>query len=217
MDTELINYYSRRGAELEKVYDKPERQEDLARLRDLLSGRVRGETVLELACGTGYWTKQIAQAAQSVTALDASAEMLEIARDKLRAFRNVEIIHGDAFALPTFSKQFTSCCALFLLSHIRRNEIASLLDHIHSTLKPGSLMLFADNNFVAESNTPIAERSDEGDSYQERLLPDGSRHRVLKNFYSQDDLASFFQSRSRDLKIIQLRYYWIATYRVLGY
>jgi ubiquinone/menaquinone biosynthesis C-methylase UbiE len=217
MDTELINYYSRRGSELEKVYDKPERQEDLARLRALLWGSLRGETVLELACGTGYWTNQIAPVAKSVTALDASAEMLEIARDNLRAFTNLEIVQGDVFALPTFSKQFTSCCALFLLSHVRRNEIAALIDHIHSALKPGTLMLFADNSFVPESNTPIVETTNDGDSYQERLLPDGSRFRVLKNFYTQDDLASIFQSRTRDLKIIQLRYYWAVTYRVPEY
>jgi ubiquinone/menaquinone biosynthesis C-methylase UbiE len=217
MDTGLINYYSRRGSELEKVYEKPERQENLASLRDLLSVSVRGEAVLELACGTGYWTKQIAQVAKSVTALDASGEMLEIAREKLCTLTNVEIIQGDVFALPSFSKQFSSCCSLFLLSHIRRNEIPSLLEHIHSVLKPGTLMLFADNRFVPASNTPIAETTTGGDSYQERLLPDGSRHRVLKNFYSHEDLENIFRSRARELKIIQLRYYWAVTYRLPEY
>jgi demethylmenaquinone methyltransferase/2-methoxy-6-polyprenyl-1,4-benzoquinol methylase len=62
-------YYARRAAEYEKIYDKPERQTDLARLRSEIPAMFTGERVLEIACGTGYWTPLIAAQAESVMAV----------------------------------------------------------------------------------------------------------------------------------------------------
>src|ERR1041384_1455869 len=38
--------------------------------------------VLELACGTGIWTERLLGHAEPATAVDASAEVLEISRDR---------------------------------------------------------------------------------------------------------------------------------------
>jgi SAM-dependent methyltransferase len=217
MDPDLVDYYSRRSGELEKVYDKPERQEDLERLRHFLMATCKGQAVLEIACGTGYWTKLLAESAESVTGLDASPVMLDLARKKLASAKNVELIAGDAFAMPVFSRKFTACCAMFLLSHIRRNELRGLLDHIESALPSGTILIFADNAFVHQSNTPIAETSDIGDTYQERSLPDGSRHRVLKNFYSVHELKSIFEPRGHVLQIMDLQYYWLVSYQLIAH
>lgn len=50
----LLEYYRRRAAEYEKVYDKPERQADLRRLRAVVPAYFSQRRVLEVACGTGY-------------------------------------------------------------------------------------------------------------------------------------------------------------------
>src|SRR5712692_10327984 len=60
---EMREYYARRAVEYERVYAKPERQDDLARLRRLLQADLAGHDVLEIACGTGYWTTAIAETA----------------------------------------------------------------------------------------------------------------------------------------------------------
>jgi len=44
-----------------------------------------------------------------------------------------------------------------------------------------------DNAFVEGSNTPISETDKYGNTFQERSLEDGSKHKVLKNFYKADD------------------------------
>ena len=49
---DLTAYYRERAAEYDAVYDKPERQDDLARLRALLPPLVAGRSVL-VAWGTG--------------------------------------------------------------------------------------------------------------------------------------------------------------------
>jgi ubiquinone/menaquinone biosynthesis C-methylase UbiE len=63
---ELQTYYSRRAREYELIYEKPERQSDLAQLKRILRSLLASQTVLELACGTGYWTQVIAEKAKSV-------------------------------------------------------------------------------------------------------------------------------------------------------
>ncbi|MDB5865909.1 MAG: hypothetical protein JWO70_3715, partial [Betaproteobacteria bacterium] len=49
-DRQLSAYYAARAGEYERVYDKPERQADLARLRDLIPGYFVDRRVLEIAC-----------------------------------------------------------------------------------------------------------------------------------------------------------------------
>jgi len=65
-------------------------------------------SVLEVACGTGYWTEQIATVATNVTAVDASEGMLQLARQKLRAREDVRLVKGDAYNLENLPGTFTT-------------------------------------------------------------------------------------------------------------
>ena len=78
-DSGVVEYYSRRAREYESIYDKPERQADLSTLRALIPSLLAGRDILEVACGTGYWTQVIAPVARSVLATDLSPAVLEIA------------------------------------------------------------------------------------------------------------------------------------------
>ena len=80
--TDLAEYYARRAAEYETIYARPERQADLAALRERVRELLQGQRVLEIACGTGYWTAQIADVADAVLATDISPEVIEVARAK---------------------------------------------------------------------------------------------------------------------------------------
>ena len=62
MTQEMIQYYARRAAEYDHVYALPHWQLGLARLRALVARVFAGRRVLEVACGTGYWTVQVAAA-----------------------------------------------------------------------------------------------------------------------------------------------------------
>ncbi len=62
-DARLVDYYAKRASEYERIYEKPERQNDLEILRNLFRKTLAGRNVLEIACGTGYWTQVVAQTA----------------------------------------------------------------------------------------------------------------------------------------------------------
>src|SRR5213593_4326772 len=95
----LPDYYARRAGEYEKIFAKPERQADLAGLRKLLPGLFADRDVLEIACGTGYWTPLISGSARTILATDINEEVLEIARHKTYPNHNVEFRIADAYAL----------------------------------------------------------------------------------------------------------------------
>src|SRR6185436_11300113 len=116
-DTAMLDYYSRRAAEYERIYHKPERQADLARLREHLRSLLTGRRVLEVACGTGYWTAAIADAALSITATDASEEVLEVARAK-RLDGRVTFRRADAWKAGELSCDFDAGLAAFWWSHV---------------------------------------------------------------------------------------------------
>lgn len=208
-------YYARRAAEYEEIYAKAERQADLARLQSVIPELFAGERVLEIACGTGYWTPLIAGRAASVLALDYAQETLEIARRKRYPRGNVRFEQGDAYQLPRWSEAFSACFAGFWWSHIPLGKIDPFLKQLHARLAPGARVAFLDNRYVEGSSTPLARRDAAGNTYQERRLADGSRHEVLKNFPAPEDLEPLLARFGSELEITLYQYYWLASYRIM--
>ena len=93
---DLVDYYRRRAGEYEAFYAKPERQADLLLLKKKLAEIFRRRRVLEVACGTGYWTTVIASASETVTATDLAEEPMNIARAKDYPKKNVTFAEADA-------------------------------------------------------------------------------------------------------------------------
>src|SRR5947208_17051087 len=168
----LPDYYARRAGEYEKIFAKPERQPDLACLRTLLPGVVAGRDVLEVACGTGYWTPLISGSARSVLATDIKEEVLEIARHKSYPKHNVTFQVADAYTLANLTGPFSAGFAGFWWSHIPKQRLSHFLDCFHTKLCPGALVVFLDNNYVEGSSTPIAGRESDGNTFQKRKLKD---------------------------------------------
>lgn len=209
-------YYARRAAEYERIYSKPERQADLARMRDDIPALFKGAHVLEIACGTGYWTPLIAEQAESVTALDYNQETMEIARRKSYPKKNVTFQQGDAYALPGWPRKFTAAYAGFWWSHVPLARLDAFLGGLSKHLERGATVAFMDNRYVERSSTPISRRDAEGNAYQNRRLDDGSTHEVLKNFPSPQELQARLKRFGNDVRCTEYEYYWLATYRIMA-
>jgi demethylmenaquinone methyltransferase/2-methoxy-6-polyprenyl-1,4-benzoquinol methylase len=211
---ELLDYYRRRAAEYEAIYAKPERQADLARLRETIPARLRGKRVLEIACGTGYWTERVARVAASVVSTDALDEPMQVARTKSYPPGVVRFEQGDAYRLDAKLGSFDGALAVFWWSHIPLARIGEFLDSLHARLAPGAVVVMMDNTYVDGSSTPIAETDAQGNTYQLRKLKDGSVSRVLKNFPTEAGLRAALGKRAASFSWEALQYYWLAEYRV---
>jgi ubiquinone/menaquinone biosynthesis C-methylase UbiE len=64
----------------------------------LLEAHRGNGALLDIGCGTGHWARHFSQCGFAVTGLDASAEMIEVARSK--EIPNAVFARGDAQALP---------------------------------------------------------------------------------------------------------------------
>jgi len=211
---ELLDYYRRRAREYEAIYAKPERQADLAWLRSHIPQRLAGRRVLEIACGTGYWTVLAAGSAHSIVATDAAEEPMRIAMSKDYAGANVRFEIADAFALGEDLGRFDGALAIFWWSHIPLARIADFLASLHGRLEPGARVVLMDNLYVGGSSTAISDRDPEGNTYQLRRLSDGSENRVLKNFPTEADLRAAVSPHARAFIYRALEYYWLAEYEL---
>lgn len=211
---ELAAYYARRAPEYERIYARQERQPDLHRLRAWLAGALAGHDVLEVACGTGYWTEAFAGTARATRATDANEEVLAIARAKAWGAARVEFAVADAYALPPASPPYSAAFAGFWWSHVPRRRLETFLTGLHARLAPGALVIFMDNRYVEGSSHPIMRTDADGNTYQLRRLDDGSTHEVLKNFPSEADLLAAVANFGREPEVAWTNYFWTLRYRV---
>ena len=208
---ELQSYYAARATEYDKVYLKPERQSDLRAIESWLPAVFRDTTVLEVACGTGYWTQFIAPAAAHVVAIDSSPETMDIARSRVAAGR-VSFLVGDAYELSPGLGMFNAAFAGFWFSHVHKARRHEFLRGLDALLVPGAKVVLLDNLYVEGSSSPIAETDADGNTYQARSLEDGSKHRVLKNFPSQAELQASLGRLCKWSKFRTWQHYWAFEY-----
>jgi ubiquinone/menaquinone biosynthesis C-methylase UbiE len=210
----MQSYYAARASEYDRVYQKPERQSDLRHIERWVPSVLAGATVLEVACGTGYWTQFIAPAAAAVVALDSSPETLRIARARVAA-PNTQFRTGDAYALTQFGRSFSAAFAGFWFSHVPLDRQHEFLLGLNSALEPGARVVLLDNLFVAGSSSAVTEQDAHGNTYQSRSLSDGSIHRILKNFPTEAHLRALAEAGlGRSAVYRQWQYYWAFEYRV---
>lgn len=215
-DDNLRDYYARRAGEYERIYAKPERQEDLARLRGILPTLLDGRDVLEIACGTGYWTQFVASRARSVLATDINDEVLALARAKAYARGNVGFARLDIYSDDALDGRFDAGLAAFWWSHVPRQELGRFVESFHRRLEPGALVVLVDNRYVEGSSTPLTPSDEHGNTFQTRSLEDGSRYEVLKNIPDETEIAAALGASALSLEYDELEYYWYAAYRLAG-
>jgi SAM-dependent methyltransferase len=212
MNHDMLSYYAKRASEYERIYSKPERQEDLRRLTEILQQTFKEKEILEIACGTGYWTERIAKTASSITATDINESVLEVARAKHHAPAKVSFQLADIFNLKN-EKKFQSLFGGFIWSHIKRQDLSSFIKVVNSQVEHSGIIVFVDNKFVAGSSSPITSSDEDGNTYQQRTLEDGSVYSVVKNFPSKLLIEELLKHKAHNIDYIELEYYWILRYK----
>jgi demethylmenaquinone methyltransferase/2-methoxy-6-polyprenyl-1,4-benzoquinol methylase len=180
VDELMRAYYDRRASEYDDWWlgtglfekrDRPGWSEEVEQLADTLRALPPART-LDVACGTGFLTRYLPG---EVVAIDQSAEMARIASARMP---DVRVIQGDAVPLPFRDAEFDRLVTSHFYGHLLPDERAGFLEEAR---RIGARLIVVDS----------AKRADvEAEEWQERVLNDGSRHRVYKRFFTASELAS---------------------------
>ncbi len=214
MNRNMEKYYAHRAAELDWIYNKTERQADLAELKAALSNSFKGLKVLEIACGTGYWTQYLARSAHAILAADYNSEMVFFAakRDYMKCPVSLKI--ADAYDMPEIETGFEAGFAGFFWSHVPLSRRTELIRSFHSHLAGEAKVVWIDNVYVEGSSTPINRRGQSGDCYQIRTLSDNSQYEVIKNYPTEKELIDAFTPYANNISVKLFQYYWLLSYTV---
>ena len=101
----------------------------------------RCESALEIGCGTGAFSRRLAQQAQHVLALDLSPEMIRVARQRSAQFSNIEFQTADVISWNFPSEAFDCIASLATLHHLPLRET---LLRMRDSLKIGGVLLVLD-------------------------------------------------------------------------
>lgn len=212
----MEQYYSSRVKEYDSIYFRNDdtRQDEQNKIKELMKTLFAHKNVLEIACGTGYWTEVITETANTVTATDISDEMLAECMSRLSLNDNVRFDKADAFSLDNLRDGFNAGCANFWFSHIPKSKIDGFLESLNRKLGSGAMVFMADNMYIPGIGGELVAKPDEKDTYKIRELSNGEKYEVLKNYYNEDDLRSLFTKYSKNLNIVIGRCFWWLWYEV---
>jgi SAM-dependent methyltransferase len=127
--------------------------------------------VLDVACGTGFLTQHLRG---EVVALDQSPAMVEVASARLPGAR---IVQGDAVPLPFADGDFDRVFTGHFYGHLLPGERERFL---------GEAGRVAGELVVVDS---ALREGVEAEERQERVLNDGTRHRVYKRYFTGGGLV----------------------------
>jgi SAM-dependent methyltransferase len=207
-------FYAKSASNHDRIYDRAERQDDLEEMREHVADVLRGHTVLELACGTGYWTRLIADTADKVVATDINPEMIAMAKLRAMPADKVTLRVADAYDLPADIGDFTAVFIGFWWSHVKREEQEKFLAQLRSKIGKDMFIVLLDDCYVEGSSETVARTDMEGNTYQIRTAPDGERYEIPKTYPSDSGLRKKLASSVREIKIVRLEYYWMLTCRL---
>ena len=216
MSEDMVKYYRERAREYEEVYRwrDPHRQEEQAAMERALLEAFQGCRVLDVGCGTGYWTQRVSRVARSMVGVDINETVLEIARSK-DYYCPVEFRRMDAYQME-LDQRFTGLMATFMLSHVKRSHIQDWLTHLHGFLEPGASVFFADNVYIEGVGGPLVVKEGDPNTYKLRTLKDGSQHLIVKNYFHVGELVQIFGAHSRGVgpdSVFHGHCFWWVSYR----
>jgi len=153
------------------------RGDDLAFVPQLLQILGPFEEILELACGTGIWTREVVKIGKSVTALDASPEMLEINQHKVADAR-VRYQQVDLFVWEP-NRQYDLVYSGFWLSHVPPEMLDAFLAKVRRAVRTGGQLCIVDEHSPPPEEREAAQQG----IYHQRSLFDGRTFTIVKVFY----------------------------------
>lgn len=138
MAEEFIKFWAELSNRYDSAIDNVMGEKIRPKIREKLGEENDLGNLIELGCGTGYFTKTLADKSENIISTDISEEMLSIAREKLKGFDfQVMDCQNLKFDDGTFDTVFMGLVLLF-------TQPEKALKESRRILRPGGLLIIAD-------------------------------------------------------------------------
>jgi len=135
---EFIKFWAELANRYDSAIDNIMGERIRPKIREKLNEEDNLGNLIELGCGTGYFTETLADKSESIISTDISEEMLSIAREKLKGFEfQVMDCQDLKFDEGTFDTVFMGLVLLFTQPEKALKESRRILKH-------GGLLIIAD-------------------------------------------------------------------------
>ena len=165
-------------------------QADIAEAEAALEEFAPGGTVLELAAGTGIWTRKLVRLAERVVAVDANAETLALNTS------DAELVRADVFEFEP-AQHFDLGFFSFWLSHVPEQRFDEFWSLVRAALVPGGRVFLVDSGAGDTAHTG----TDQADWEETRSLSDGRTFRIVKRRWAPRELADRFRPLGFELDL----------------
>lgn len=177
--SEQVQYYRERAAEYDEWflrqgrYDRgPEHRaewfREVALIEQALRETVPPGDVLELACGTGLWTRHLAERHSRIIAMDTSPESVAINRRRV-GLNTVNYVVADVFSWVPPVARFDVVFFAFWLSHVPPGRFDEFWTTVRTAIKPQGRAFFIDSLLEQTSSARDLDPLDESGTVRRRL------------------------------------------------
>lgn len=127
---------------------------------------IKPDKVLEMACGTGNITEFLCKERFDITSFDLSEEMLMVAQQKLKAYRNLKMMRQDMTNFKFKDKYNLVLCTCDGMSYIRTQEdLKKVFENVYAHMTDDGVFVFDINSSykikeIIAKNTFVRDEED---------------------------------------------------------
>ena len=155
---------------------------------------INGGLLLDLACGTGSLSVELAKRGFSVIGVDLSEDMLSLAQNKkYETGADIMLLHQDMRSLDLYGTVDCCVCALDSLNHLTgEKDLLKAFNSVSEFTQSGGIFIFDMNteykhkNILAD-NCFVYDCGDVFCVWQNSLRPDGRTVDITLDFFEEGD------------------------------
>ena len=186
-------YLLKNGAGVVWNRESPAGKERWKRRVKMLTDFILAERkVLELGCGTGYFTKEIIKTGAEIIAIDISPDLINVAKDNIEA-SNVKYRIDNAYSMSFKDEEFDYVIGSSVLHHL---QIDSAVAEIYRVLKRGGKIAFTEPNMLnpqiaLQKNIPFLKKIAGDSPYETAFFRRMLRKLFLKTGFREVKIIPF--------------------------
>jgi SAM-dependent methyltransferase len=192
-----IRYYEDRADIYEKLYERRDEHDlgpegnarwfaETSILESSIGSLDARGSVLEIACGTGLWTRRLAPRASRLVCVDSSPRMLQRNRE-LVGHPGIHYVLADVFEWDP-AERFDVIVMGFFISHVPPGRFTGFWDSLRRWLAPQGVVWFCDD--AAGPDRPRTGDRVPGVPHAHRRRLGGCEYTIVKVFYEPGELGA---------------------------